>query len=229
MLTMSPATMPWASARWSRPPRRSTRRPGHGGLRPRRGPRRPTTSSSAARTARSASSSCATGVPHTAMTASPMNFSITPPWRPTDLPGEVEVASQHLPRVLGVALLGGRGEPDQVDEQDGHEPSLRDRLQCHRGADCQGVGRCGCRCLTRSRQRGPAFAAELRCRGILGAAHRAGAGETMSALHAELPIRFVLGAAIGAGQHGRGASNGSVGLIRRCSIRPIPLSGKPWR
>ena len=34
-----------------------------------------------ARTARSASSSPATGVPHTAITASPMNFSTTPPYR----------------------------------------------------------------------------------------------------------------------------------------------------
>ena len=37
------------------------------------------TRSSAARTARSASSSFATGVPHTAITASPMNFSTVPP------------------------------------------------------------------------------------------------------------------------------------------------------
>ena len=37
------------------------------------------TTSSAARTARSASFSRAIGVPHTAMTASPMNFSIVPP------------------------------------------------------------------------------------------------------------------------------------------------------
>jgi hypothetical protein len=35
--------------------------------------------SSPARTARSASSSCATGTPQTAITASPMNFSIVPP------------------------------------------------------------------------------------------------------------------------------------------------------
>jgi hypothetical protein len=35
---------------------------------------------SAARTERSASSSRATGVPHTAITASPMNFSTTPPY-----------------------------------------------------------------------------------------------------------------------------------------------------
>ena len=39
----------------------------------------PETRSSAARTARSASSSCATGAPQTAMTASPMNFSTVPP------------------------------------------------------------------------------------------------------------------------------------------------------
>ncbi len=37
------------------------------------------TSSSAARTARSGSSSWAVGTPHTAMTASPMNFSTFPP------------------------------------------------------------------------------------------------------------------------------------------------------
>ena len=39
------------------------------------------TRSSAARTARSASPSVAVGVPHTAITASPMNFSTTPPYR----------------------------------------------------------------------------------------------------------------------------------------------------
>ena len=42
-------------------------------------PSDPVDQSSAARTARSASSSCAIGVPQTAMTASPMNFSIVPP------------------------------------------------------------------------------------------------------------------------------------------------------
>src|SRR5439155_10780783 len=39
------------------------------------------TSSKPARTARSVSPSAATGVPHTAITASPMNFSTTPPYR----------------------------------------------------------------------------------------------------------------------------------------------------
>ena len=36
--------------------------------------------SAAARTARRASSSWAVGMPNTAMTASPMNFSTVPPW-----------------------------------------------------------------------------------------------------------------------------------------------------
>ena len=39
--------------------------------------------SHAARTARTASSSCTSGTPKTAITASPMNFSTTPPWRST--------------------------------------------------------------------------------------------------------------------------------------------------
>jgi hypothetical protein len=37
--------------------------------------------STAARTARSASSSCSVGIPKTAITASPTNFSTVPPWR----------------------------------------------------------------------------------------------------------------------------------------------------
>jgi len=40
---------------------------------------------SAARTARSGSSSCATGAPNTAITASPMNFSTVPPNRSSSL------------------------------------------------------------------------------------------------------------------------------------------------
>jgi hypothetical protein len=39
--------------------------------------------SSAARAARTTSSSCRRGTPNSAMTASPMNFSTTPPWRST--------------------------------------------------------------------------------------------------------------------------------------------------
>ena len=82
VLTRSPATMPWPSA-----PTVDRRLAGqHAGAgagvgtpRPRRARRPPPTSSRAARTARSASSSWATGAPHTAITASPMNFSTVPP------------------------------------------------------------------------------------------------------------------------------------------------------
>ena len=68
-----------------RPPRRSARRRAPAGRAAASRPSASTRStiSSAERTARSASSSCATGVPHTAITASPMNFSTVPPWRCT--------------------------------------------------------------------------------------------------------------------------------------------------
>ena len=81
MFTRSPATMPWFCApsvaaaspvitparAWMPSPRTVTA----------------STSSSPASTARSASSSWACGTPQTAITASPMNFSIVPPYRPT--------------------------------------------------------------------------------------------------------------------------------------------------
>ncbi len=84
VLTRSPATIPWPSApsvTAASPvstPMRGFSRP-----EPTVSPsvRTACTSSRAARTARSASSSWATGVPHTAMTASPMNFSTVPPYR----------------------------------------------------------------------------------------------------------------------------------------------------
>src|SRR6266705_7980 len=84
VLTRSPATMPSpCAARFTvASPVRTpalARRPGA----PTSAPSAETTStrSIAARTARSASSSLATGVPHTAMRASPMNFSTVPPYR----------------------------------------------------------------------------------------------------------------------------------------------------
>ncbi len=63
------------------------------------------TSSSPARTARSASSSCAVGTPQTAITASPMNFSTVPPYREIDPPALLEVARQQLAHLLVVADL----------------------------------------------------------------------------------------------------------------------------
>ena len=85
VFTASPATMPSPTARRftatspvTTPARAA--RPGS----PASAPTSATaaTRSSAARTARSASPSVATGVPQTAITASPMNFSTTPPYRP---------------------------------------------------------------------------------------------------------------------------------------------------
>ena len=85
MFTASPATIPsptapsvTATSPVTTPAR--TASPGT----PASAPSSPTaaTRSSAVRTARSASPSAATGVPHTAITASPMNFSTTPPYRP---------------------------------------------------------------------------------------------------------------------------------------------------
>ena len=52
------------------------------------------------------------------MTASPMNFSTVPPYRPITSPREVEVAGEGLADLLGVAVLGERGEAHEVGEQD---------------------------------------------------------------------------------------------------------------
>ena len=79
VFTMSPATIPWfvapmvTAASPVRTPQRASIPGATAGT--------AATSSRPARTARSASSSCVVGVPQTAMTASPMNFSTTPPWR----------------------------------------------------------------------------------------------------------------------------------------------------
>ncbi len=77
VLTRSPATMPWFVA-----PRLTVASPVRTparALSPGPTERTASTSSRAARTQRSASSSRAVGVPHTAITASPMNFSTVPP------------------------------------------------------------------------------------------------------------------------------------------------------
>ena len=103
-------------------PRDRRRRLRHrAGGRPRRGSR-------PARTARSASSSVATGVPHTAITASPMNFSTTPAVAADDGSRRLEVAGQQLAHLLGVIGLRARREPDEIAEQHRAHPSFGDRL-----------------------------------------------------------------------------------------------------
>ena len=66
--------------------------------------------SAAARTARSASSSCSCGMPNTAITASPMNFSTEPPWRSS----AVRIASKYRPMTLRIDS-GSRRSPSSVE------------------------------------------------------------------------------------------------------------------
>ena len=63
------------------------------------------------------------GTPHTAITASPMNFSTVTAVAGDDPAALLEVAREQLAHVLLVAVLGERGEADQVAEQDAGHPS----------------------------------------------------------------------------------------------------------
>ena len=122
MLTRSPATMPWltapsvtAASPVSTPARAAIVGPRD---------RTASTRSSAARTARSASSSRATGrAPdgHHRVADELLDGAAV---ARDDLRREVEVARQQLPDVLRVAVLGERREAHEVREQDRHEASL---------------------------------------------------------------------------------------------------------
>ena len=83
MLTTSPATIPWPTAPTviAASPLTTPARAIASAAQARSEVVTAVTISSAARTARSASSSWAIGAPHIAMTASPMNFSTVPPYR----------------------------------------------------------------------------------------------------------------------------------------------------
>ena len=204
VLTMSPATMPCPSAPMvtAASPVRTPARAASSGA-PTSSPSVDTaaTRSSAARTARSASSSVAVGVPHTAMTASPMNFSTVPPYSSISLPAGVEVAGEEFAHLLWVAALGERREADEVGEEDGDEPTLGRRPDgCWSGGRGHGA------------ERASAFTAELYGRRVRGPTARAGLCERVAALTAELPSRLVLGAA------GRAPNDvGHVFTLFRCS------------
>ena len=75
-------------------------------------PRRPTTSriSAAARTARSASSSCTCGSPNTAIAASPTNFSTVPPWR-----SRIVRRSAWYPSMISRSTSGSLCSPSAVE------------------------------------------------------------------------------------------------------------------
>ena len=128
MLTRSPATMPWSVA-----PRVTAASPVRTPARAwMSGPRARTasTSSRPARTARSASSSWAVGCApdrHDRVADELLDRAAV---AADDLAGELEVARQELPRVLGVASLGERREPDQVGEEDRDESTLGNGSRC---------------------------------------------------------------------------------------------------
>ncbi len=82
---------------------------------------------SAARTARSGSSSCAVGAPKSAMTASPMNFSTVPPRRSSSAADAVVVGREERLDVLGIHRLRPRGEADEVAEDDRDDLALAPR------------------------------------------------------------------------------------------------------
>ena len=121
VLTTSPATIP--SPRSGRAPRATTASPVVTAARTatsRPSPRSPSMVSrmrSAARTARSASSSCAMGAPKTAMTASPMNFSTVPPKLSMSALTRSWYGAEGRADVLRVSTVGAVREADEIDEQ----------------------------------------------------------------------------------------------------------------
>ena len=117
----------------------------------------PSRIASAARTARSGSSSCATGAPKTAITASPMNFSTVPPRRSSSWRSRAWYGESVGSHVLGVERLGACGEADEVGEEH------RDDLALLAAARRRGV-----------LERGAAVGAEARVPEVLPAALRAG-------------------------------------------------------
>ena len=79
---------------------------------------------SAARTARSGSSSWASGTPNTPTTASPMNFSTTPPWDSMRLAADRLVVAEQAGDVFGVEALPQGGGADEIAEQGGDDLAL---------------------------------------------------------------------------------------------------------
>jgi hypothetical protein len=135
----------------------------------------------------------AVGVPHTAITASPMNFSTVPPYRVNEVPTKLEVAGEQLSHLFRVSGLGEGGEVNQVGEQHRDEAALRDRRGELRGG----------RRIDRFSERRPAVAAEPLFRRVLGPAGGTGDGESGATVPAKpLPAR-ALGAAIRASGHDR--------------------------
>ena len=106
-----------------------------------RAPRPPSRISTAARTARSASSSWTCGIPKTAIAASPTNFSTVPPWR-SRIARELGVVARHqLAEDLRIGALAERRGADEVaeDDRDGLA-HVRRRSGQRRASSCRRSG-----------------------------------------------------------------------------------------
>jgi hypothetical protein len=97
-----------------------------------------------------------------------------------------EVPRQGLADVLAVALLGERGEADEVGEHHGDEAALRHReVRVRAGSGRHGGRGRGRGGATRPRERGAALAAEPHAGRVLGATRCAAACQHRAALAAE--------------------------------------------
>ena len=84
----------------------------------------PSTMPSAARTARSGSSSCANGTPNAAITASPANFWTMPPWVVMQCVTWSKKRVQARADDLGIGARDELRRADEVDEKDRGELAL---------------------------------------------------------------------------------------------------------
>ena len=204
VLTRSPATIPWLVA--------PDRDRGLAGEDPRPrldgGPNALTASSSsrAARTARSASSSRATGAPQTAITASPMNFSTVPPYRPITSPARSKYRVR-VSRTSSASRSAAYGvKPTRSANRTLTQAALGDGLGGGDRSRPQGA----------RHQRRRARGAEPGARRVGGGARGAGGDERGGALGAEPCAGPVVCAAARAGRDGDGLrdavhSSGSAG------------------
>ena len=143
---------------------------------------------SAARTARSGSSSCACGMPKTASTASPANFSVVPA-EPLDLGvDQVEELALELADVLRIEQLAERSRAREVGEEHGDDAPLLPLVGSVRGA------------ASVLAQRDAAGGAEGRGRRLLGPAAGQARVKRRAAVAAEAGVGGLLGVAGGAGE-----------------------------
>ena len=145
-----------------------------------------------ARTARSGSSSWATGAPKTAITLSPMNLSTVPPKRVTSSPSRLSARS-----TMDLSASGSIRSATAVYPERSANSTVALRRSSGRasGAAAGGEGGVDVSRDGGAGQRGPALDAELRARRVLLAAAWAGGGQPVPAGHAKASPVGVLRAA----------------------------------